>query len=218
MKKYIFVLIATAFFLIPQPKAYAAVSCSVTENSSYSSTGLPSYASTQVSAIVTNTGDQLVRAIRVTAAWSVSNASVSGFGSQTDNNVVRFVDGLLNVGGVAYVNVNVETSGPQGADSIHYEISINGADPWSECSNSPLYMAVIDSGPTPLPPGSYEPDESVLGAATDLLTSMVEVVFTVIPIAIGIVGTLIVTLFAIRHLRGFFWKFQKWTRGKKGKR
>lgn len=215
MKKYIFVLIAAVFFLIPQPKAYAAVSCSVSELSDHSSTGIPSFSSTQITATVTNTGDQLARSIRVTTGWPLSNVSVSGFGSQTTNNVVKFVDGILNVGGTAYVNVNVNVDGSQGASPLHYELSVDGNDPFTECSGSPMYMAVIDAGPTPLPPGSYEPDESVLGAATDLLTSMVEVVFTVIPVAIGIVGTLIVTLFAIRHLRGFFWKFQKWTRGKK---
>jgi hypothetical protein len=50
---------------------------------------------------------------------------------------------------------------------------------------------------------SYTMDASVSTSVQDLLTSMVSTIFTIIPLAIGIVGTLVVTLFGIRWLFGF---------------
>jgi hypothetical protein len=49
----------------------------------------------------------------------------------------------------------------------------------------------------------YTPNASATSAVTGLLTSMVATVFTVIPVAIGLVGALVVTLFGIRWLVAF---------------
>lgn len=49
----------------------------------------------------------------------------------------------------------------------------------------------------------YTMDATVQGAATDLLESLVATVFTIIPIAIAIVGGLMVTLYGLRWLVGF---------------
>jgi hypothetical protein len=53
---------------------------------------------------------------------------------------------------------------------------------------------------------AYVMDTAVQSSVTDLLSSLVQTVFTIIPVAIGIVGTLVVTLFGIRWLVG-------WVRG-----
>jgi hypothetical protein len=50
---------------------------------------------------------------------------------------------------------------------------------------------------------AYTMDATVQGAATDLLGSLVQTVFTIIPVAIAIVGGLVVTLFGLRWLIGF---------------
>jgi hypothetical protein len=49
----------------------------------------------------------------------------------------------------------------------------------------------------------YTMDSTVQSSATDLLTSLVQTVFTIIPVAIGIVGGLVATLFGLRWLIGF---------------
>jgi len=50
---------------------------------------------------------------------------------------------------------------------------------------------------------AYEMNAEVQGAATDLLTSLTSQIFTIIPVAIGIVGGVVVTLFGLRWLIGF---------------
>lgn len=50
---------------------------------------------------------------------------------------------------------------------------------------------------------AYTVNSTVQTSITDLLSSMVASVFSIIPVAVGIVGTLAVTLFAIRWLYGF---------------
>jgi len=50
---------------------------------------------------------------------------------------------------------------------------------------------------------AYTMNSTVQTSATDLLSSLVSVVFTIIPVAIGLVGTLVVTLFGLRWLIGF---------------
>jgi hypothetical protein len=50
---------------------------------------------------------------------------------------------------------------------------------------------------------AYTMNSTVQSSVTDLLQSMVATVFTIIPVAIGIVGTLVVTLFGLRWLIGF---------------
>jgi hypothetical protein len=50
---------------------------------------------------------------------------------------------------------------------------------------------------------AYTMDSGVQVAATGLLESLVQQIFTIIPIAIGIVGTVVVTLFGLRWLIGF---------------
>jgi len=50
---------------------------------------------------------------------------------------------------------------------------------------------------------AYTMDATVQSSATDLLGSLVSTVFTIIPVAIGIVGGLVVTLFGLRWLIGF---------------
>jgi len=50
---------------------------------------------------------------------------------------------------------------------------------------------------------AYTMDSGVQVAATGLLESLVAQIFTIIPIAIGIVGTVVVTLFGLRWLIGF---------------
>jgi hypothetical protein len=46
-------------------------------------------------------------------------------------------------------------------------------------------------------------DATVTASATNLLGSLVSTVFTIIPVAITIVGGLVVTLFGLRWLIGF---------------
>jgi hypothetical protein len=50
---------------------------------------------------------------------------------------------------------------------------------------------------------AYTMDSTVQSSATDLLSSLVSTVFTIIPVAIGLVGGLVVTLFGLRWLIGF---------------
>jgi hypothetical protein len=50
---------------------------------------------------------------------------------------------------------------------------------------------------------AYTMDSTVQTSVTDLLESLVATVFSVLPIAIGIVGALVVTLFGVRWLIGF---------------
>jgi undecaprenyl pyrophosphate phosphatase UppP len=50
---------------------------------------------------------------------------------------------------------------------------------------------------------AYVMDTTVTSSVTDLLSSMVQTIFTIIPVAIGLVGALVVTLFGIRWLIGF---------------
>lgn len=50
---------------------------------------------------------------------------------------------------------------------------------------------------------AYSMDSGVQASATDLLTSLTSQVFTIIPVAIGIVGGVVVTLFGLRWLIGF---------------
>jgi hypothetical protein len=50
---------------------------------------------------------------------------------------------------------------------------------------------------------AYTMDSTVQASATDLLQSLVSTVFTIIPVAITIVGGLVVTLFGLRWLVGF---------------
>jgi len=50
---------------------------------------------------------------------------------------------------------------------------------------------------------AYEMNAEVQGAATDLLTSLTSQIFTIIPVAIGLVGGVVVTLFGLRWLIGF---------------
>lgn len=50
---------------------------------------------------------------------------------------------------------------------------------------------------------AYTMNTTVQTSVTDLLESMVSTIFSVIPAAIAIVGTLVVTLFGIRWLIGF---------------
>ena len=50
---------------------------------------------------------------------------------------------------------------------------------------------------------AYQMNAGVQGAATDLLTSLTAQIFTIIPVAIGIVGGVVVTLFGLRWLIGF---------------
>jgi len=50
---------------------------------------------------------------------------------------------------------------------------------------------------------AYEMDAGVQSAATDLLTSLTSQIFTIIPVAIGLVGGVVVTLFGLRWLIGF---------------
>ena len=49
---------------------------------------------------------------------------------------------------------------------------------------------------------TYTMDSTVTASVTDLLQSLVQTVFTIIPTALGIVGTLMITLFGIRWLIG----------------
>ena len=49
----------------------------------------------------------------------------------------------------------------------------------------------------------YTMDSTVSASVQDLLASLVETVFSVIPIALGLVGALVATLFGIRWLIGF---------------
>ena len=49
----------------------------------------------------------------------------------------------------------------------------------------------------------YEMNAGVQTAATDLLTSLTSQIFTIIPVAIGLVGGVVVTLFGLRWLIGF---------------
>ena len=49
----------------------------------------------------------------------------------------------------------------------------------------------------------YEMNPQVQSAATDLLTSLTAQIFTIIPVAIGLVGGVVVTLFGLRWLIGF---------------
>ena len=50
---------------------------------------------------------------------------------------------------------------------------------------------------------AYTMDTTVQASATDLLSSLVSTVLTIIPVAIAIVGGLVVTLFGLRWLIGF---------------
>ena len=50
---------------------------------------------------------------------------------------------------------------------------------------------------------AYEMDAGVQSAATGLLTSLTSQIFTIIPVAIGLVGGVVVTLFGLRWLIGF---------------
>jgi hypothetical protein len=50
---------------------------------------------------------------------------------------------------------------------------------------------------------AYTMDSAVQTSATGLLESLVATVFTIIPVAITIVGGLVVTLFGLRWLIGF---------------
>lgn len=52
-------------------------------------------------------------------------------------------------------------------------------------------------------PTVYAMNATVQASVTDLLSSLVQTVFSVIPVAIGIVGALVATLFGIRWLIGF---------------
>lgn len=49
---------------------------------------------------------------------------------------------------------------------------------------------------------TYTMDATVTASVTDLLQSLVQTVFSIIPTALGIVGTLMITLFGIRWLIG----------------
>ena len=59
------------------------------------------------------------------------------------------------------------------------------------------------AGPAFAQTPAYTMDSTVQTSVTDLLSSMVSTVFTIIPLAITIVGGLVVTLFGIRWLIGF---------------
>ena len=50
---------------------------------------------------------------------------------------------------------------------------------------------------------AYTMNAAVQSSATDLLTSLTSQIFTIIPVAIGIVGSVVVTLFGLRWLIGF---------------
>lgn len=50
---------------------------------------------------------------------------------------------------------------------------------------------------------AYTMDADVQTAATDLLSSLTAQIFTIIPVAIGLVGSVVVTLFGLRWLIGF---------------
>lgn len=50
---------------------------------------------------------------------------------------------------------------------------------------------------------AYTMNPAVQTAATDLLTSLTSQIFTIIPVAIGLVGGVVVTLFGLRWLIGF---------------
>jgi|WetSurSiteA1Bulk_404760.scaffolds.fasta_scaffold24165_5 hypothetical protein len=50
---------------------------------------------------------------------------------------------------------------------------------------------------------AYTMDSGVQTAATDLLTSLTAQIFSIIPVAIGLVGGVVVTLFGLRWLIGF---------------
>jgi uncharacterized membrane protein len=62
-----------------------------------------------------------------------------------------------------------------------------------------LALAVPAFAQTP----AYQMNSGVQTAATDLLTSLTSQIFTIIPVAIGIVGGVVVTLFGLRWLIGF---------------
>jgi hypothetical protein len=50
---------------------------------------------------------------------------------------------------------------------------------------------------------AYTMNTTVTSSVTDLLSSMVSTIFSILPTAIGIVGALTVTLFGIKWLVGF---------------
>jgi len=62
-----------------------------------------------------------------------------------------------------------------------------------------LSMATLAHAQTPI----YTMDATVSSSVQDLLASLVQTVFDNIPIALGLVGGLVATLFGIRWLIGF---------------
>lgn len=50
---------------------------------------------------------------------------------------------------------------------------------------------------------AYTMNSGVQTAATELLTSLTSQIYTIIPVAIGLVGGVVVTLFGLRWLIGF---------------
>ncbi len=66
-----------------------------------------------------------------------------------------------------------------------------------------LTMAFLASATPAFAQATYSMDATVQASATDLLESLVAVVYTIIPVAIGIVGGLVVTLYGLRWLIGF---------------
>jgi hypothetical protein len=77
----------------------------------------------------------------------------------------------------------------------------NGA----QCASGGFYVLAMPT-PTQVPGATYTANSTVMSAGTSLMGSMVSGYFGIIPVAIGIVAGLMVTLFLVRKLIG-------WVRG-----
>lgn len=66
-----------------------------------------------------------------------------------------------------------------------------------------MYQLLFSVGRVLAATPAYVMDSTVQASVTDLLNSLVQTVFTIIPVAIGIVGGLVITLFGIRWLISF---------------
>ena len=94
--------------------------------------------------------------------------------------------------------VDVSVTALGGAPQIgQWEINADGNVCSEDFVNSLSYEAITS------PLSTYTMDGQVLGAGTGLLESLIASVLTIIPLAIAIVGGLVVTLFGLRWLIRF---------------
>ena len=98
------------------------------------------------------------------------------------------------VGATSVINVPYDTPISLPASTHGYQIFFND---WALRANIQPKSNVFDAGPV------YGFNDNVASSAGGLLGSLVSVVFTSIPVAIGIVGGLVVTKFGIGCLIGF---------------